>query len=54
MKEIKKLKHSEPHKFKRKASEDQYKFNLKLGESLPRKSPRLEKLNRNYRKERNF
>jgi len=28
--EIKKLKHSEPHKFKRKANEDQYKFNLKL------------------------
>ncbi|XP_068672001.1 uncharacterized protein [Montipora foliosa] len=28
------LKHSEPHKFKRKANEDQYKFNLKLGETL--------------------
>ena len=34
MKEIKKLKHSEPHKFKRKANEDQCKFNLKLGETL--------------------
>ena len=34
MKEIKKLKHSEPHKFKRKANEDQHKFNLKLGETL--------------------
>ena len=34
MREIKKLKHSEPHKFKRKANEDQYKFNLKLGETL--------------------
>ena len=34
MREIKKLKHSEPHKFKRKANEDLYKFNLKLGETL--------------------
>ena len=34
MREIKRLKHSEPHKFKRKANEDQYKFNLKLGETL--------------------
>lgn len=34
MREIKKLKHSEPHKFKWKANEDQYKFNLKLGETL--------------------
>ena len=33
MREIKKLKHSEPHKFKRKANEDQYKFSLKLGET---------------------
>ena len=33
MREIKKLKHNEPHKFKRKANEDQYKFNLKLGET---------------------
>ena len=30
MKEIKKLKYQEPHKFKRRANEDQYKFNLKL------------------------
>ena len=34
MREIKKLKHSEPHKFKRKANEDRYKFNLRLGETL--------------------
>ena len=34
MREIKKLKHSEPHKFKRKSNEDQYKFNLKLGETI--------------------
>ena len=33
MREIEKLKHSEPHKFKRKANEDQYKFNLKFGET---------------------
>ena len=30
MKEIKKLKYQEPHKFKRRTNEDQYKFNLKL------------------------
>ena len=34
MREIKKLKHNEPHKFKWKANDDQYKFNLKLGETL--------------------
>ena len=34
MRDIKKLKHSDPHRFKRKANEDQYKFNLKLGETL--------------------
>ena len=34
MREIKKLKRSEPHKFKLKANEDQYRFNLKLGETL--------------------
>ena len=34
MREIKKLKHSEPHKLKRKANKDQYKFNLQLGETL--------------------
>lgn len=33
MKEIKKLKFSEPHKFQRKVNEDQYKFNLKLTET---------------------
>lgn len=32
IREIKRLKHSKPHKFKRKANEDRYKFNLKLGE----------------------
>ena len=36
MKELKKLKHSEPHKFKRKTIEDQYKFNLKLGDTRQR------------------
>ena len=34
MREIKKLKHSEPHKFKRKANEVQHKFIPKLGETL--------------------
>ena len=34
MREIKKLKHSEPHKLKQKANKDQYKFNLQLGETL--------------------
>ena len=33
MKEIKKLEHCKPHKFKRKANEDQHKFNMKLGHS---------------------
>ena len=33
MKEIKKLKFSEPYKFQRKVIEDQYKFNLKLTET---------------------
>ncbi|CAH3105935.1 unnamed protein product, partial [Pocillopora meandrina] len=33
LKEIKKLKFSEPHKFQRKVNEDQYKFNLKLTET---------------------
>ena len=30
MKEIKRLKFNEPHKFKKKANEDQFKFNQKL------------------------
>jgi len=34
MKEIKKLKFQEPHEFKRKANEDQYKFNLKVAETF--------------------
>ena len=33
MKQIKKLKFNETHKFKRKANEDQHKFNPKLAES---------------------
>ena len=34
MKEIKRLKFNESHKFKKKANEDQFKFNQKLGETL--------------------
>ena len=34
MKEIKKLKYDEPHKFKKKASEDQFNFNRKLAENI--------------------
>ena len=39
MKEIKKLKFDEPHKFKKKANEDQFNFNRKLlvPPSLPRR-----------------
>ena len=33
-KEIKRLKFNEPHKFKKKANEDQFKFNQKLSETL--------------------
>ncbi len=32
--EIKKLKYNEPHKFKRRANEDQYKFNSKIAETI--------------------
>jgi len=32
--EIKKLKYNEPHKFKKRANEDQYKFNLKMAEKI--------------------
>ena len=39
MKEIKELKFQEPLKFKRKANEDQYKFNLKLAETFDSASP---------------
>ena len=34
MKEIKRLKFNEPHKFKKKANEEQFKFNQKLSETL--------------------
>ena len=34
MKEIKRLKFNKPHKFKKKANEDQFKFNQKLSETL--------------------
>ena len=34
MKEIKKLKFDEPHKFKKKANEDQFNFNRKLAENI--------------------
>ena len=34
MKEIKKLEYDEPHKFKKKASEDQFNFNRKLAENI--------------------
>ena len=32
--EIQKLKYNEPHKFKKRANEDQYKFNLKMAETI--------------------
>ena len=32
--EIKKLKFDEPHRFKKKGSEDQYRFNLKVGDAI--------------------
>ena len=34
--EIQKLKYNEPHKFKKRANEDQYKFNLKMAETIDR------------------
>ena len=43
LKEIKKLKYSEPHRFKKKANEDQYKFNSKLADSMVEVSEALEK-----------
>ena len=52
LRKIKKLKHSESHKFKRKPNKDKYIFNLKFGETLtmpspPRRSHSLKKLNQN-------
>jgi len=34
LKEIKKLKYDEPHKFKKKANEDQFKFNVKVMDTI--------------------
>ena len=47
--EIQKLKYNEPHKFKKRANEDQYKFNLKMAETIDRaesatQKPQLEKV----------
>jgi hypothetical protein len=43
MKEITRLKYSEPHRFKKKANEDQHKFNIKVIDSLAEVSEALEK-----------
>ena len=45
MKETKELKFREPHKFKRTASEDQYKLNLKLAETFVSAKSAAEKTN---------
>ena len=45
MKETKEMKFREPLKFKRKASEDQYKFNLKLAETFDSAKSAAEKTN---------
>ena len=45
MKEIEELKFQEPHKFKSKANEDQYKFNLKLAETFDSAKSTAEKTN---------
>ena len=45
MKEIKELKFQEPLKFKRKANENQYKFNLKLAETFDSTKSAAEKTN---------
>ena len=45
MKETKELKFREPLKFKRKASKDQYKFNLKLAETFDSAKSAAEKTN---------
>ena len=34
LKEIKKLKFDEPHRFKKKGNEDQYRFNLRVGDAI--------------------
>ena len=43
LREIKKLKYSEPHRFKKKANEDQHKFNRKVIDSLAEVSKALER-----------
>ena len=45
MKEIKESKFQEPLKYKRKANEDQYKFNLKLAETFDSAESAAEKTN---------
>ena len=45
MKWIKKLKFQEPHEFKRKANEDQYKFSLKLAKTFKSAKSAAEKSN---------
>ena len=45
MKEIKEFKFQEPLKFKRRANEDQYKFNLKLAETFDSAKSAAEKTN---------
>ena len=42
MKKIKRLKFNEPHKFRKKANEDQLKFNQKLSETLDSAKPAAE------------
>ena len=43
LKEVRKLKYSEPYRFKKKAIEDQYKFNAKLADSMGEASEALAK-----------
>jgi hypothetical protein len=43
LKEIKKLKYAELHKFKKKANEDQFKFNIKVMDTINDASTFLEK-----------
>ncbi|KAK3741662.1 hypothetical protein QZH41_005090 [Actinostola sp. cb2023] len=43
LKEIKKLKYDEPHKFKKKANEDQFKFNIKVMDTISDAKQSLEK-----------
>ena len=42
LKETNRLKYAEPHNFKKKANEDQYKFNIKLADSMADVSKALE------------